>query len=412
MKLLFAIILLTAISIIGSRLTFLNRKFSMGFRNILLTGTEYIFIGILLGEMGLEFLDSNALLQLEPFLIFGLGWIGFLFGLQFEARQLKKMPKRFFTITVFQSSVTFLLVSVSMFILLKGIVFWKESFILIIASTLGSAASCTAPTALAIVNRSYRFENQRLLDFLRYISAVDGFLALFFFTIALCVVPAAEITDFNLIRSLEWFAVSILMGIIPGLILIFLSKVRFSQQEFILFLVGTVMFCGGFADTLKHSPLIAGFICGILTANFCRHRLRALSTVLQAEKSIYIILLLILGASWDFESLSSLIIVIGYFTVRIIGKVFGNFTAPKLWNAGFKVPAMVGLGLISEGGLTVAIILNFRLLYPLYSEILITTIIISIFLNEWFSPRLILTQFKKKHPYSRQEFAPKTNLFK
>ena len=384
----------------------------MGFRNILLTGTEYIFIGILLGEMGLEFLDRHALLQLEPFLIFGLGWIGFLFGVQFEVRQLKKMPKRFFTITVFQSAITFLLVSSVIFLILRRVIFWKESFILIMALTLGSAASCTAPAALAIVSRSFRFTNQKLLDFLRYISAVDGLLALIFFTIALCVVPAAEITDFNLIRSLEWFGISILMGIIPGLILIFLSKVRFSDQEFILFLVGTVMFCGGLADTLNHSPLIAGFICGILTANFCRHRLRALSTVLQAEKSIYIMLLLILGAGWDFELLASLVVVFGYFCARIIGKVLGNFLAPRLWDPGFKPPVMVGLGLISEGGLTVAIILNFKLLYPLYSEILITTVIISTFLNEWISPRLILAQFGKNRQSSNKEFSPKTNLLK
>jgi Kef-type K+ transport system membrane component KefB len=384
----------------------------MGFRNILLTGTEYIFIGILLGEMGLEFLDRNALLQLEPFLIFGLGWIGFLFGLQFEIRQLKKMPKRFFTVTVFQSAFTFILVSSAIFLLLRQILFWKESFILIMALTLGSAASCTAPAALAIVNRSFRFTNQKLLDYLRYISAVDGLLALVFFTIALCVVPAAEITDFNLIRSLEWLGISVLMGIVPGLILIFLSKVRFSEKEFILFLVGTVMFCGGLADTLNHSPLIAGFICGILTANFCRHRLRALSTVLQAEKSIYIMLLLILGAGWDFELLSSLVIVFGYFFLRILGKVLGNILAPRLWDPGFKPPVMVGLGLISEGGLTVAIILNFQALYPLYAEILITTVIVSIFLNEWISPRLILSQFGKNHRSPKKNFSRESNFLK
>ena len=65
-----AILLLIVISVLGSRLTFLNRRFFLGFRSILLTGTEYVFIGVLLGGMGLDILDSDALKKMEPFLIY------------------------------------------------------------------------------------------------------------------------------------------------------------------------------------------------------------------------------------------------------------------------------------------------------------------------------------------------------
>ena len=57
------------------------------------------------------------------------------------------------------------------------------------------------------------------------------------------------------------------------------------------------------------------------------------------------------------------------------------------------MPPGIGLGLISEGGLTIAIIINFRLLYPTVADSLTTIVILSVFINEFLSPRLILAQF-------------------
>ena len=401
MKLLLSIILLAVISIIGSRLTFLRQKLPRGFRNIILTGTEYIFIGILLGQMGLEFLDAEAFFQLSPFLLFGLCWIGFLFGLQFEMRNLKKIPRTFVPITMVQSVFTFLLVSVAMMVIFYFSLEIKFILIIFLALTLGSASSCTAQSSLAVLDRSHRIARPRLVNFLRYVSGVDGLLALLFFMLTLSLFPASGISGTPWLRSLEWLALALLNGLVPGFILISISRVRFSQQEFGLFLVGTVLFCGGLADTLNLSPLIAGFICGLVTANFCKHHMRALSTVLQAEKSIYIFLLLLLGASWNFDFAFSLVVAVIYFFVRLLGKLTGNYLAIKIWNPDFFLPGTVGLGLLAEGGLTVAIILDFKLLHPLMSDSLITIVIVSIFLNEWLSPRLLLAQFKKSLPVHR-----------
>jgi hypothetical protein len=150
------------------------------------------------------------------------------------------------------------------------------------------------------------------------------------------------------------------------------------------------------AHQIRHSPLISGLVCGIITANFCRHYLRALSEVLHAEKSIYIILLLLLGANWNFKLDFSLVITGIYFLVRVVGKLIGNFTASRVFKPDIKVPSTLGLGLISEGGLAVAIIINFKLLYPSIGDTLVTIIILSILVNELLSPWLILFQFDKK----------------
>jgi hypothetical protein len=396
MKLLLALVIILVISVLGARLTFVNRRLSLGFRNILLTGTEYILIGVALGGMGIDILDTDALNKLEPFLVFGLCWIGFLFGLQFKVRQLKNLPGFYFSISAIQSFFTFVLVTVSMYLIFKQYMVLPGSILMMVAITLGSSASCTAQSALAIVSKNYKFKNRRLLDLMRYISGIDGFYALCFFALALSIFPGAEIVSFDLYKSIKWIFVSSAMGIIPALILISLSRVRFSQQEFTVFLIGTVFLCGGLAHQIRYSPLISGLVCGVITANFCRHHLRALSEVLHAEKSIYICLLLLLGAGWDFKLDFSLVIAGIYFFMRILGKFIGALTGRKIFKPDYKVPPSLGLGLISEGGLAIAIIINFKLLYPFIANPLITIIILSVFINELFSPWFILAQFDKE----------------
>jgi hypothetical protein len=212
------------------------------------------------------------------------------------------------------------------------------------------------------------------------------------------ILPYSETTDFNILNSLWWFSLSIGIGVISALILVILSKAKFTQQEFIVFMIGVVLFGGGLAMKTHNSPLVIGFICGIITANFCRHRLRALETVNKKEKSIYIILLILLGASWTITFDCMLVITGTYFFIRILGKTLGAFVATRSFKTDFPIPRTAGLGLISEGGLAVAIVINFSFLYPALSDYIATIIILSMFIAEVISPKLILIQFDNPEP--------------
>lgn len=399
MKLLLAIAIIAAIAIIGSRITFFNRRLPLGIRNILFTGTEYIFIGLILGPFVLGILDEKTLLQLESFLWFGMAWIGFLFGLQFEIRLLKKLPRYYFSITAIQSTVTFLIVAFALYLLLSALSIFSDEITLYSAMVLGAAASCTAQSAIAIVNLNYRIENKGLLELLRYISSVDGIFALVYFVLALSLVTminATEGTANSILVPLKWIAISVGVGAIPSFILIILSQNRFNNNEFTLFVIGILLFCGGLAQQLSYSPLISGMICGVFTANFCKQRLRAIQLVVHAEKSIYILLLLFIGAYWKLQFNVTVLIGIAYFLFRITGKVVGVFLSTRLFKPQYRVPLGAGLGLISEGGLVVAIILNFHVLYPTVAESLITVVVFSILLSEFISPKLILKQLESE----------------
>lgn len=392
MKLLLSIILITVISLVGSRVTFLNRNLPLGIRTVLLTGVEYILIGVVLGRFGVNLLDDNTIKNLTPFLIFGLSWIGLLFGLQFEVKFLKKLPRFYFSITAIQAVITFSAVSLAIF----GVMFFLTSTaverIIIIALILGSTASCTAQSAIAIVSRNFKIQNKGLMGLIRYISSVDGLFAVFFCFISLAIAAGFHVSGFSLIDTLVWLFTSIALGVIPAIVMIALSRARFNPSEYLVFLMGTVAFAGGIAIQMARSPLVIGLITGMIVANFCRHRIRAIEIVGQAERSIYIILLLLMGAYWRFDFSMGVVLIIGYVIFRLIGKLSGAFIALRIFPPKYDTPRTMGLGLLSEGGLAVAIILDFQITDPILSQIMMTIIIISIILNELIGPRLILSQ--------------------
>lgn len=394
MKLLITIVIITIIAIIGSRLTFLNRKLPLGFRNIIFTGTEYIFIGVFLGKMGLNLIDPKILTSLEPFLFFGLSWIGFLFGLQFDFKCMKNLPRFFFSISAIQAVFTFIAVTPVIFFSFKVFSSLSNKTIWIISFALGSAAVCTAQCALAIVSNNYRFKNRKLFSLMHYIAGIDGIFALAFFSLTFFIFPLSNSAGFNVMVSLRWLLMALTIGVISAFIFIILSKVRFSQQEFIVFIIGTVLLTGGLAMKTNNSPLLIGFVSGLITANFCRHRLRALEIMLHSEKSIYIIILVIIGAGWSLKFDFILIITGFYFLSRLLAKLSGVFVATRSFKSDFPVPWTTGLGLLSEGGFTIAIIISFSIFYPSLSDYLVTVVIISMILNEIISPKLILSQLE------------------
>ncbi|MBD3413528.1 MAG: hypothetical protein GF421_03735 [Candidatus Aminicenantes bacterium] len=398
MKLILSIIILTVIAIIGSRFTYLNRKLPLGFRTIIFTGTEYIFIGVLIGHMGLNIIDPETLASLKPFLIFGLAWIGFLFGLQFDFQSLKNLPRFFFSISAIQALFTFFVVTPIMFFSFRAFSSLPDETIWILCLALGSAAICTAQSALAIVCNNYKFKNRKLFSLLHYIAGIDGIFALAFFSLTFFIFPFPGRSQFVLLDSLKWLVLALAIGILLAFVFIILSRTKFSQQEFIVFIIGGVLFGGGLAIKTHNSPLLIGFICGLITANLCRHRLRALESMVHSEKAIYIIMLLIIGAGWRLRFDFILIITGIYFASRIWAKLTGVFTATRLFKFEFPVPKTAGLGLLSEGGFAVAIIISFSVFYPSLSDYLVTVVIVSMIVNEIISPKLILWQLEDPKP--------------
>jgi len=399
MKLLLVIVILGLFALVGSQLSYFNRRVSIGFRNIVLTGIEYIFAGILLGGLGLNILDSESVFSLQPLLTFGMCWVGSLLGLQLNFRELKKMARHYFTITTITTLTVFITVTAALVSIIGLVTRTPVREKWLIALVLAAISCNTAQSALAILSKNYRFKDYHIIKLLRYMSGVDGIFAILLFSLAIALFPPQSFTGAG--SGVDWagmaktFALSLGIGLLAGLVLYFLARCRFTHNEFILYLVGVTLFFGGLSTTANLSPLFTGLLCGTFFANICQKRMQALSVVIQSEKAIYIIMLLLLGAIWNFSLDGVFPLALGYLFFRTLGKNAGAFLGSRLFPHAARVPPWLGMGLLSEGGLSIVLVLNFKLLYPVLSDPVVSILVFSAILNELISPSLIMSLFSK-----------------
>lgn len=396
MKFLIAIVIIAGTALIGSRVTFLRRQFGQGVKNIFITGIEYILIGLFLGGSFLKILDTDTISKFQPFLIFGLTWVGYLYGIQFEIKLVRALPRKFFSITAIQAIITFILVSLSMFTFFFLGSRLPLNIAVILSLVLGITALSTAQSALAIANKNFKFKDQRLFNLLRYIAGVDGLFAMFLFAVFLSFTNPVTGTFASAGSALKWIGLTIFTGFIPALIFLLMNRTGYRHSDFLLLLTGIIAFTGGMSYQLGLSPLISGLITGIVIANTCKFRIRALNFLSEGEKPVYILMLIILGAGWDLDLRISITAVLIFIVFRTAGKVTGNFTAAKSFRSLFRIPPGMGFSLLSEGGISFGIIINFKIIYPELSGQIIYIILISAFFFELISPRLILLFFRER----------------
>ena len=103
MKIFFALLLIIFLAFSGYHLTFRRIELPLFARKFYLTGTEYLFLGLLLGPQFFNLLDSQTLLGLEPLFALLLGWIGLIFGFQFEIVKLRRFPLEFLSAAIIES---------------------------------------------------------------------------------------------------------------------------------------------------------------------------------------------------------------------------------------------------------------------------------------------------------------------
>lgn len=364
------VLVLVLLGLLGARLSFTTTRGPLGPRLIFSTGTHFLFLGFLLGSNVVGLLSRQLIDELYPFLALGLGWIGLLFGLQLDRRNLRQFPRRY------------LLVAIGQAVLAFG-VFWAIGELVLVqaagaasdeARTALLAAAATAcistPVGIALVSDTYQVRGRlaQLLFFVASLDALVGIVALQFtyslhhphgFGTPLLLTSAIRVGD-----PMEWILLSTALGAAFGVLFLWLSRPDPGREELALFLLGISIFGGGAALYLGLSPLFVCSMAGIVIANLFPVRTRVYELLQAWEKPIYVILLILAGALLDFATWVVLPLSVLYLAGRTLAKVAGGWGATRLARIRFGVPAGVGLGLLPQGGISLAMAISITLSYP------------------------------------------------
>ncbi len=390
METIVALFLIIIISYLGSRLSPTILRLPVGAQHILFTGTEYIFLGLLLGPHFIGFLSEEVLKQLQPFVSLALGWIGLLYGLQFNWRDMSVFPLTFLLMAFLQALFTMVFVSIAFFPFLSYLMEGDDPFFYPMLIALSTSASLTSPSAIAVLHRRIEATGKEVITLIRYISSIDSLLGIMVFGSIFALFHVTAGMDQGppphgwLLITL---GVAILLAFIFHLLLLFPS----TSNELLTIIIGMVVFSSGIASFLNLSPLFVNMVIGLVLANTSSKRDLLYENLVRAERPFYTIFVIMAGGLWTVDPIWGIAGAVLYVAARIGGKYLGGSYSATLFSPPFPVPKRLGLALLSQGGVAIAIAISLQQTYqaPVTSTI-VTIILCGVIINEVLGPTYLL----------------------
>ena len=390
MKQFFALLMIILLAVSGYHLSFRSLKLPLFARKFYLTGTEYLFIGLFLGPEFLNVLDGHTCEELAPLSVFVLGWVGLLFGFQFEAKKMQRYPLELYFAALIESAVTVVVVFGLSCVTLSVYFGLPPIHVFISALVISGIAACTSQTGLALAATDIGNHHKNITHLLRFISSMDGLIAVLILGMVFLLRPLVTTETFSIVS--QGTNLITVLALCMGLLVLFglFLSGRMGENEMVLVVIAMVVITSGAASMLNFSPLLANAFLGICLVNLARNKEQIFNMLAGIEKPIYLLVLIFLGVAWKLDSVWVILPAAGYGFFRAMGKVGGGYLLRYLGKDLNSLPRLLGLGLLSPGGLAMAILLDF---YQGFSETFIPTILsfvlLGIVITDILSPHFI-----------------------
>ncbi len=349
---------------------------------------------------------QNAVSQLSILSDVALGFIALSIGVEFKVSSLKKTGGKIFVITLFQALITTILVDIALLLLIKPL-----NITIGTAITLGAIATATAPAATLLVVRQYNAKGP-LVDTLLPVVALDDAIGLMVFSISFAIAKVydtgATITLIAiLINPLVEIIASLLIGLICGIIMTWISKFFKSRANTLGLLIAFSLICVGLSKIdfkfgeveFKLSSLLVCMMLGATYANLRNDCERYLHRVDEFTAPLFLSFFVISGASINFTVLNDLFVILValiYIIVRSIGKYSGALLGCKLVKTDPNVTKYLGLTLLPQAGVAIGMAsiakANFASGEKIYNIILCATLV-----YELVGPLLTKIALEKSH---------------
>ena len=385
-------LILILLALLGARFSFSTISVPPGPRLVFRTGTHFLFLGLALGPHALGFLTEGAIRQLFPLLGLGLGWIGFLFGLQLDRRHLQRFPPVFFLLALGQAILAFVFFLVVGWLGLSALGRWGEVEGLLLVGAAATACVST-PAGIALISTNFLVRG-KVRDLLFFVASLDALVGIFALQVAYSVFPpGALVADLSVAPDPLWIMVALGLGVVCGILFLWLTRPRPGGEELVLFLLGIAAFSSGAALQLQLSPLFVSVTMGAVVANLSPEPQRVYRVLQEWEKPIYVVFLILAGALLSFPTLWIPPLAVAYALIRAGGKVLGNLAMVRLLPLPFPTPKRFGLGLLPQGGISLAMAISGVLTYAGLGlgelnavDVLFSVVVLGVILSELTGP--------------------------
>lgn len=387
MHAIYAFGLLVLLAFLGAR--FITRRKALSPINYFFSsGLAYIFLGLALGSSGLNILSPPVLTGLTPLISLGLGWVGFLFGFQLEAKYLRRFSGKYKSLSFLQFLFIFLLGGLIFSLVLKQLYPSERIFLLYgMGIAFGLLLSVNSPTLLNMAS-SVIPKRGNYYYLARFMVSVSGFwgiagLAVF-----------SSFWHFPFFESKIFLKGSILLlfssgfPILIGYLFHLLTRKKTSEEQMLVYLLGLVFFVSGASFYFNLLPLYMSMVMGITYSNLTRIHERLYPLLLSTEKPLYITFLILIGSLWEVSvDIRLALLVFLMICLRLIGYILPMPFFKVILDFPFHLPARFGFSFLSSGGIGLAFAVSLKLAFPLpLTDVFFSAALFGILITELLSP--------------------------
>ena len=342
--------------------------------------TLLLLCGFVIGPSGFDLLPGFTETLFPILTDIALTMVGFLLGQRLVTKNVARLGKQIFGLSVCVVLITALLVFTFLFILGSPIE---------IALLLAGIATATAPAATFDTVREIKAKG-KFTDTLLGIVAIDDAWGLIVFSLLLAVVSAylGNGNAIHFLQSSGWeIGGAVLLGSTLGVPLALIMGRVNAGKSIQAEALGIVLLCAGLATWLEVSYILAAIVMGAVISSMIQHRCALFHVVDQIEWPFLILFFLLAGASlhigslWQVGSIGMI-----YIIARVIGKFVGAYLGNKIIHSPPAKDKWMGLALTPQAGVAIGMALLAAQRFPELQAVILPVVLGSTVFFELLGP--------------------------
>jgi hypothetical protein len=352
-------------------------------------GAEYVLLGVLLGPRVSGLLGAAQVQDLTPIVSLAAGWLGMLLGSYFRLPTLALLPRSHVATAFAEAVATFLAALGALLALFRFVAGQAWPDVVVQAVTLAAIATLSSPAAVDAFAGRARVRAP-ILPVLQLTARIDALVAVVAFGLVLAIYHQGEVAPaVRTPTATEWAVINLAVGVASGVLFHLFLGPRGSAEEpegasrLFVALAGAIVVASGASYYLNLSPIYTNLILGFILSNSGSSHRDVTRLLLATERPVYLALLIFAGAAWSPGSVDLLFIAPAFVAIRLAARYFGGRLAgmhvapPEMRTPG------LARGLLAQGGIGVAIAVNYAQVRPdLNPRLVLTATLLSVLLFE------------------------------
>jgi Kef-type K+ transport system membrane component KefB len=385
----YALLLVATLVLFLGRVNFHPDRWPLWVQVLFQSGMIYMLLGPAIGPAGLGLMQAESFSLLDPLLNLLMAWVGLVFGLQLKIRDLKRIQRADWQLSILQ----YLLAVLACLLPALFLFTLQPALSLRAPVVLALAAGTSSATVIAIILQDLGLTREKLARSALMSANLDNLYAL----IALIVLGVLAAHSHPLTSRLPLpvaLASPILLSMLMAWTFHYFLRRGVRESQFALLLAGLITFAGGLSALMDLSPLAMGLMIGFWLANQSREAHHLYSFMVAHERPVFLGLILMAGLFWQPSLLAgwTSLLLLPLMLVRLLAKRQGWLIAGRSTPSGEEGAGTLHWLLLPMGGLPLAMALSELQLHPessgpLVLGLIVPFVLFSVLLSAWLGAR-------------------------